>query len=93
MSEKAQLVSKRNVKYLYELLKNGYEPDMSMELFVEMLKSDKRLHKTFFNSRTLEAQKPKQIHPCLMFDTDEEEFIPKYPKSQQVPFGKVSDRK
>ena len=79
--EAALLVSKRNVKYLYELLKTDYNENMSLDVFVQMLKSDKRLHKTFFNKKmAVEAKKTSEsiIHPALMYETDEENYIPQY---------------
>jgi len=79
MSEEKSLVAKRNIKYLYNLLKDNYSQDMTIDVFIEMLKSDKRLEKTFFNNKcSLDNKKESTIHPCLMNDTDEEAYIPKY---------------
>ena len=81
------LTPKRNIKYLYNLLQNDFNKEMTLDELTDLLRSDKRLQTTFFNRKSYCSKKqddskftkPKvKIHPCLMYETDEEAYIPQY---------------
>jgi len=70
-----QLVCKKNVNTLYQLLK-PHMISMSIDEFSSLLKSVSSLEKTFFKSKPLTNNIPIK---CLVNDTDEEDNVPKYP--------------
>lgn len=70
-----QLVCKKNVSTLYQLLK-PHMITMSIDEFTILLRSVGSLEKTFFKSKPLTNNISRK---CLVNDTDEEDNIPKYP--------------
>lgn len=97
LEKSLDLVPKRNIKHLFGLMQTDYNPNMSLEQFTDLLLSNKKLHSSFFNKATLGnkkpaiQQQPKEkeippavIHPCLIYETDEELYIPQYVSSKNL---------
>jgi len=69
-----ELISKKNVKTLYQLLK-PHMISMSLDEFTNILQSVRSLEKTFFKPKPLHNKISKK---CLVSDTDDEDNQPKY---------------
>jgi hypothetical protein len=70
-----ELVSKKNVNTLYQLLK-PHMRSMAVDEFSSLLRSVGSLEKTFFKSKPLTNNISRK---CLVNDTDEEDNVPTYP--------------
>ena len=71
------LIPKRNVSQLYQLLKPNLV-SMSLDEFTNLLGSSKCLEKSFFKPKPLTKTETKIPKRCLVIDTDDEE-TPDYP--------------